>query len=142
MIITGSAIKKLLIKEINMAVNPVKAWSVMPPKDVTKFVIVDSLIENNEANKNEFLTSGTISVRCVEKFLNQSSNMDGVYALAQLIVQKIKPTTNARVKNVDAIRFVNLYFSDTTETILSVGNTITVTVSLRISYLAQKVLAS
>ena len=92
MILTGTIIRKAIRNAILTPVAPVPVYSIMPPDNVDKYILIQDLSQNQLDEKRAYITQGIISISCVEKFTGRDGDLDEVSALANTIRTALTPT--------------------------------------------------
>ena len=137
MIITGTAIRKAIINAIKTGIAPVPVYSIMPPDNVQKYVIVEDLAQSSMNEKRAFLTEGFVSISCVEKFTGRDGDFDVVTALANQIKTLITPNTLSTFGITDGINIFTMEIDSVTDAMFETEPGRTAIVSLRLRYMAQ-----
>lgn len=139
MIVAGTIIRKKIIEVIKDVIAPVPVYSIMPPDNVNKYVIIQNLQETQIDEKRAFITDGFISISCIEKFIGRDGDFDGVTALAKTIKQLIYPTTLSRFGIVENINIFTMSIDSTTDEMFNNPNGRTAMITLRLNFKAQNI---
>jgi hypothetical protein len=139
MIVVGTIIRKKIIEVLQDAIYPVPIYSIMPPDNINKYVIIQNLSENQLDEKRAFITEGFISISCIEKFIGRDGDFDGVTALAKTIKQLIYPTTVSRFGIVENINIFTMSIDSVTDEMFNNPNGRTAMVTLRLNFKAQNI---
>lgn len=137
MINSGTKIKKAIISAIKPVLGSVPVYSVMPPNDVLKYVLVQNMRENALDEKRAFLNEGFINISIVEKFTGRDGDFDQVNLIADAIIGAITPTRLATFGNVDDINIFSLRFEGNDESLLNTEPGRTALKSLRLKYFVE-----
>jgi hypothetical protein len=139
MILTGTIIRKAIRAAIAPVVSPVPVYSIMPPANVDKYIIIQDLAQNQLDEKRSFITQGTISISCVEKFVGRDGDFDAVSTLANVIKNTLTPNRLSTFGNVDGINIFTMYFDSVSDGMFETDPGRTAIVTLRLNYMAQNI---
>ena len=139
MIITGTTIRKAIINAIKTAIAPIPVYSIMPPDNVQKYVIIEDLAQNAINEKRAFITEGFVSISCIEKFTGRDGDFDQVTALANAIQTLITPNNLSRFGFTDGIDIFTMEFDAVTDGMFETEPGRTAIVTLRLRYMAQNI---
>lgn len=137
MINSGTAIRTAIISTIKPLVASVPVYSIMPPDNVLKYILIQNMTENALDEKRAFLNEGFISISIVEKFLGLDGDFDQINTLADTVINAITPNRLATFGNVDGINIFSLRFESNTETLFETEPGRTAVKSLRLRYFVQ-----
>jgi hypothetical protein len=137
MITAGTTIRKEIIKAIKTVLGQVPVYSIMPPDNVLKYVLVQDLAETALDDKLAFLSEGFVSISVVEKFTGRDGDFDQVNTIADLIIQTITPTRQSTFGIVANKNIFSLRFESTAEAMFDSTPGRTALKSLRIKYYVQ-----
>ena len=137
MINSGTAIRTAIISAIKPLVAPVPVYSIMPPDNVLKYILIQNMTENALDEKRAFLNEGFISISIVEKFLGRDGDFDQINTLADTVINAITPNRLATFGIVDGINIFSLRFESNTETLFETEPGRTALKSLRLRYFVQ-----
>jgi hypothetical protein len=137
MITAGTTIRKEIIKAIKPVLGQVPVYSIMPPDNVLKYVLVQDLAETALDDKLAFLSEGFVSISVVEKFTGRDGDFDQVNTIADLIIQTITPTRQSTFGIVANKNIFSLRFESTAEAMFDSTPGRTALKSLRLKYYVQ-----
>jgi hypothetical protein len=137
MINSGTAIRTAIISEIKTLVAPVPVYSIMPPDNVLKYILIQNMTENALDEKRAFLNEGFISISIVEKFLGRDGDFDQINTLADTVINAITPDRLSTFGIVDGINIFSLRFESNTESLFETEPGRTAVKSLRLRYFVQ-----
>jgi hypothetical protein len=137
MITAGTTIRKEIIKAIKIVLGQVPVYSIMPPDNVLKYVLVQDLAETALDDKLSFMSEGFVSVSVVEKFTGRDGDFDQVNTIADLIIQTITPTRQSTFGIVANKNIFSLRFESTAEAMFDSTPGRTALKSLRLKYYVQ-----
>ena len=138
MILAGTPIRKAIITALTPVLgSSIPVYSVMPPDNVLKYVIITSLSENALDEKRAFISEGVINIQVVEKFDTRDGDLDWVNTIASLISKTLTPDRLATFGNVDGIDLFSLWIDSNAESLFDTDPGRTAISSLRIRYYAQ-----
>jgi hypothetical protein len=137
MITAGTTIRKEIIKAIKTVLGQVPVYSIMPPDNVLKYVLVQDLAETALDDKLAFLSEGFVSISVVEKFTGRDGDFDQVNTIADLIIQTITPTRQSTFGIVANKNIFSLRFESTAEAMFDSTPGRTALKSLRLKYYVQ-----
>jgi hypothetical protein len=137
MITAGSTIRKEIIKAIKPVLGSVPVYSIMPPDNVVKYVLVQDLAETALDDKLSFMSEGFVSISVVEKFTGRDGDFDQVNILADLIIQAITPTRLSTFGIVGNKNIFSLRFESTSEAMFDSTPGRTALKTLRLKYFVQ-----
>jgi hypothetical protein len=137
MITAGTTIRKEIIKAIKPVLGQVPVYSIMPPDNVLKYVLVQDLAETALDDKLAFLSEGFVSISVVEKFTGRDGDFDQVNTIADLIIQTITPTRQSTFGIVGNKNIFSLRFESTAEAMFDSTPGRTALKSLRLKYYVQ-----
>lgn len=139
MILTGTIIRKAIRNAISSVVAPVPVYSIMPPANVDKYILIQELAQNQLDEKRAFITQGVISISCVEKFTGRDGDFDQVSTLANVIKNTLTPNRLSTFGNVDGINIFTMYFDSAFDGMFETDPGRTAIVTLRLNYMAQNI---
>jgi hypothetical protein len=137
MITAGTTIRKEIIKAIKTVLGQVPVYSIMPPDNVLKYVLVQDLAETALDDKLSFMSEGFVSISVVEKFTGRDGDFDQVNTIADLIIQTITPTRQSTFGIVANKNIFSLRFESTAEAMFDSTPGRTALKSLRLKYYVQ-----
>lgn len=137
MINSGTQIRTAIISAIKTLVAPVPVYSIMPPDNVLKYILIQNMTENALDEKRAFLNEGFISISIVEKFLGRDGDFDQINTLADTVINAITPNRLSTFGNVGGINIFSLRFESNTETLFETEPGRTAVKSLRLKYFVQ-----
>jgi hypothetical protein len=137
MITAGTTIRKEIIKAIKTVLGQVPVYSIMPPDNVLKYVLVQDLAETALDDKLAFLSEGFVSISVVEKSTGRDGDFDQVNTIADLIIQTITPTRQSTFGIVANKNIFSLRFESTAEAMFDSTPGRTALKSLRLKYYVQ-----
>jgi hypothetical protein len=137
MITAGSTIRKEIIKAIKPVLGSVPVYSIMPPDNVVKYILVQDLAETALDDKLSFMSEGFVSISVVEKFTGRDGDFDQVNILADLIIQAITPTRLSTFGIVGNKNIFSLRFESTSEAMFDSTPGRTALKTLRLKYFVQ-----
>jgi len=137
MITAGTTIRKEIIKAIKPVLGQVPVYSIMPPDNVLKYVLVQDLAETALDDKLSFMSEGFVSISVVEKFTGRDGDFDEVNTIADLIIQTITPTRQSTFGIVANKNIFSLRFESTAEAMFDSTPGRTALKSLRLKYYVQ-----
>jgi hypothetical protein len=137
MINSGTQIRTAIISAIKNLVAPVPVYSIMPPDNVLKYILIQNMAENALDEKRAFLNEGFISITIVEKFLGRDGDFDQVNNIANTVINAITPNRLSTFGNVGGINIFSLRFETNTETLFETEPGRTAVKSLRLKYFVQ-----
>jgi len=137
MILSGSEIREALVSSINALMTPVKAWSLMPPTETNRYIIIALLTENALDDKLSFMSEGTLSIQICEKFIGRAGNLDWVSSTARTIVNEITPNRLSTFGNLSGINIFTMQFAGSGEDVIEGSEGRTAIKSLRLNYKSQ-----
>jgi hypothetical protein len=137
MINSGTAIRTAIISEIKTLVAPVPVYSIMPPDNVLKYILIQNMTENALDEKRAFLNEVFISISIVEKFLGRDGDFDQINTLADTVINAITPDRLSTFGIVDGINIFSLRFESNTESLFETEPGRTAVKSLRLRYFVQ-----
>jgi len=137
MITAGTTIRKEIIKAIKTVLGQVPVYSIMPPDNVLKYVLVQDLAETALDDKLSFMSEGFVSISVVEKFTGRDGDFDEVNTIADLIIQTITPTRQSTFGIVANKNIFSLRFESTAEAMFDSTPGRTALKSLRLKYYVQ-----
>jgi hypothetical protein len=138
MILAGTALRTYIVSELQSVLSPVPIYSVMPPDNVLKYVIVTGLGENDASPKNCFLTDGFIQIQVVEKFDKRDGDLDWVNTIASLISRTLCPTRQSKIGDENGVNVFYIYIDSNAEALFDTDPGRTAVSSLRLRYMAQE----
>jgi hypothetical protein len=137
MITAGSTIRKEIIKAIKPVLGLVPVYSIMPPDNVVKYVLVQDLAETALDDKLSFMSEGFVSISVVEKFTGRDGDFDQVNTIADSIIQAITPTRLSTFGIVGNKNIFSLRFESTSEAMFDSTPGRTALKTLRLKYFVQ-----
>jgi hypothetical protein len=137
MITAGQTIRKEIIKAIKPILGAVPVYSIMPPDNVVKYVLVQDLAETALDDKLSFMSEGFVSISVVEKFTGRDGDFDQVNTIADSIIQAITPTRHSTFGIVGNKNIFSIRFESTAEAMFDSTPGRTALKSLRLKYFVQ-----
>lgn len=137
MIITGNIIRKAIRNAIKNVIAPVPVYSIMPPDNINKYVIIEDLAQSQIDNKTEFITEGFVNITVIEKFVGRDGDFDQINNIATQIRNVLAPNLLHTFGIVDGINIFTMNIDAVTEGMFETPNGRTATISIRLNYKAQ-----
>lgn len=134
MITSTLDITTVLKANIEPLIVPVKVHSVVPPLDVSRFVYLTQLSENQINEKRAFLTQGFISIQIIEKFTGRDGNIDFVSNSGNIIMQAITPDRLSKFAASGNINIFTMQFENVGSEIAELETGRAAICSLRLEY--------
>lgn len=136
MILAGTAVRKALVTALTPVLDPIPVYSVMPPDNVLKYVMITALSENAVDPKDCFLTEGIVQIQVIEKFDTRDGDMDEVTRVGRLISATITPTRQSSLGDLENVNVFSVWIDSVADGLFESDPGRTAICSLRLKYYA------
>lgn len=136
MITSSIGILTKIKQALDVAVSPVKVYSVIPPDPASRYIYLEQLSENFINEKRAFLGQGFVSITLVEKFVGRGGSVDWVESEAETVSNLITPSRLSTFGDIGNINIFTMQIEAGNSQLLSNDNGTgrTALKSLRLEY--------
>ena len=116
-----------------------KAMSVPPPGTDSRFLLIESISENEVNEKNRKLTQGSLLIQVTERFVGNAGTMANVDAQTRLVVNALQPTAGSIIGNYQTIRIFSTNVESASGQLFETPNGRTALRTIRLMYRAEAI---